>query len=191
MPGFFFFFLNFWPQTVSIWQFVGASSQSTGWPLIHPDNRQKAGRPVIQQDVNAPSMLEGWGMQVGPPSWSPVRGTAVKANTRAVSQKPGWTSGSDTVAHLSQGCGLPSVPPWLHYLCLPSPSLISALRPGPRQLHPTLMPAFLRVSSVGLTSACSWSSTPVRHSSSISISRLSITVATLRDRSCTLSLAWT
>lgn len=55
----------------------------------------------------------------------------------------------------------------------------------------TLMPAFLSVSSVGRTSACSWSSTPVRHSSSISISRLSMTVATFSERSCTLSFAWT
>ncbi|TNN65263.1 hypothetical protein EYF80_024552 [Liparis tanakae] len=44
---------------------------------------------------------------------------------------------------------------------------------------------------VGLTSVWSWSSTPVRHSSSISISRLSITVATFSERSWTLSLAWT
>lgn len=55
----------------------------------------------------------------------------------------------------------------------------------------TLMPALRRISRVGLTSAWSWSSTPVRHSSSISISRLSITVATFRERSWTLSLAWT
>lgn len=53
------------------------------------------------------------------------------------------------------------------------------------------MPALRRISRVGLTSAWSWSSTPVRHSSSISISRLSITVATFRERSWTLSLAWT
>lgn len=43
---------------------------------------------------------------------------------------------------------------------------------------------------MGLTSVWSWSSTPVRHRSSISISRLSITVATFRERSWTLSLAW-
>lgn len=54
-----------------------------------------------------------------------------------------------------------------------------------------MMPALRSISKVGRTSACSWSSTPVRHSSSISISRLSITVATFRDRSWTLSLAWT
>lgn len=52
------------------------------------------------------------------------------------------------------------------------------------------MPALRRISRVGLTSVWSWSSTPVRHRSSISISRLSITVATFRERSWTLSLAW-
>lgn len=54
----------------------------------------------------------------------------------------------------------------------------------------TLMPALRSISRVGLTSACSWSSTPVRHSSSISRSRLSTTAATLSVRSWRLSLAW-
>lgn len=54
----------------------------------------------------------------------------------------------------------------------------------------TLIPAFRSISRVGRTSACSWSSTPVRHNSSISLSRLSTTAATFRVRSWMLSLAW-
>lgn len=54
----------------------------------------------------------------------------------------------------------------------------------------TLIPALRRSSSVGLTSACSWSSTPVRHRSSISLSRLSTAAATFRARSWILNFAW-
>ncbi len=54
----------------------------------------------------------------------------------------------------------------------------------------TLIPALRRSSSVGQTSACSWSSTPVRHRCSISLARLSTTAATFRVRSWILNFAW-
>lgn len=89
-------------------------------------------------------------------------------------------------------------------VCLPSTSkskenqirvqlqrrLLDRMSSFSRHFFRTLMPAFLSSSSVGRTSACSWSSTPVRHRSSISLSRLSTTAATFRPRSWMLSFAW-
>ena len=54
----------------------------------------------------------------------------------------------------------------------------------------TLMPAFRRSSRVGRTDSWRRSSTPVKHRSSISRSRLSITAVILAWRSWMLILAW-
>ena len=54
----------------------------------------------------------------------------------------------------------------------------------------TLMPALRSSSRVGLTLSCRRSSTPVRHSSSMSRSSDSTTLCTRALRSCRLSLAW-
>ena len=54
----------------------------------------------------------------------------------------------------------------------------------------TLMPAFRSSSNVGLTLSWRRSSTPVRHSSSMSRSSDSTTLWTRALRSCRLSLAW-
>ena len=52
------------------------------------------------------------------------------------------------------------------------------------------MPAFRMDSSVGLTSSCSLSSTPVNPTTSSSFSRDSITMRTFKFLSCMASLAW-
>ena len=51
------------------------------------------------------------------------------------------------------------------------------------------MPAFFNNSRVGLTRFCNLSSTPVKHKSSISLSKFSITLLTILFRSVVLNLA--
>ena len=110
-----------------------------------------------------------------PPEPAAVSGW--RAGGRA--QPPGRISADTQRPPLTKALA-PSTPGGVH-------GTTSRGRPLPRG---TLMPALRSISRVGLTSACSWSSTPVRHSSSISRSRLSTTAATLSVLSWMLSLAW-
>lgn len=119
----------------------------------------------------------------------PVGGSHLPGGQRPLSQKPGQPRPapllSRPAAHtpVLQAAAFPFLPVWEALEHMPPPR-------SPWAGGRTLMPALRSSSSVGLTCACSRSSTPVTHSSCMSRSRLSTAAATFSARSCTLSRAW-